>query len=88
MGCLQLVLDKGQEEDWFASHWITALFVVATVDDCVGSTGNGGIKIRSSICTFLRNRNFAVAMLITFVLGVVLFSTTVLIPQFLQELLG
>ena len=38
--------------------------------------------------TLFRNRNFAVSFVLMFVLGVVLFGTTVMIPQFVQTLLG
>ena len=88
MGCLQMVLDKGQESDWFASHWITALFIIAMVTLVVWIFWEWRHKDPIVDLHLFKHRNFAVAMLITFFLGVVLFSTTVVIPQFLQELLG
>jgi DHA2 family multidrug resistance protein len=88
MGCLQIVLDKGQEDDWFSSPKILTLSVMAVVliswflvNEWFHS--NPIVDIR-----LLKQRNFATAVLMMFVLGMVLFGTTVLIPQFLQVLLG
>jgi len=88
VGCLQLVLDKGQEEDWFGSHWITALTLLAV-----------GLLFAWIIWEWrhphpivelrlLKKRNFAAAVFFMFVLGMVLYGTTVLIPQYLQLLMG
>jgi DHA2 family multidrug resistance protein len=87
-GSLQVVLDKGQQEDWFASPLIVA-FGLATVI-CLISTviwemshPNPVVNVR-----LLSRSNFAVATTLMFVLGAVLYGTTVLIPQFLQTLMG
>ena len=88
MGCLQVVLDKGQEDDWFSSPKILTLSVMAVVliawflvNEWFHANPIVDIKL-------LKQRNFATAVLMMFVLGMVLFGTTVLIPQFLQVLLG
>jgi DHA2 family multidrug resistance protein len=88
MGCLQIVLDKGQEDDWFSSRKILTLSVMAVVliswflvNEWFHSNPIVDIKL-------LKQRNFATAVLMMFVLGMVLFGTTVLIPQFLQVLMG
>jgi DHA2 family multidrug resistance protein len=88
MGCLQVVLDKGQEDDWFSSRRILTLSVMAVVlilwflvNEWNHSNPIVDIKL-------LQQRNFATAVLMMFVLGMVLFGTTVLIPQFLQVLMG
>ena len=88
MGCLQIVLDKGQEDDWFSSRKILTLSVMAVVlifwflvNEWNHSNPIVDIKL-------LKQRNFATAVLMMFVLGMVLFGTTVLIPQFLQVLMG
>jgi MFS transporter, DHA2 family, multidrug resistance protein len=88
IGCLQVALDKGQEKDWFSTTWITVLFAIAiyTLATWVVWEYNHPspiVEIR-----LFRNRNFSTAMFFTFVLGIVLFGTTVVIPQFLQLLLG
>jgi DHA2 family multidrug resistance protein len=88
LGCLQMVLDKGQEDDWFSSHFITALFCLA-VPILIAFFlwewyhDNPIVDVR-----LLNNRNFGTAVFLSFILGMVLFGTTVLIPQFLQSSLG
>ena len=89
IGCLQIVLDKGQEEDWFSAR--TGLRLVIAWRSCVlvpGLSGNGAIRIPIVELKLLKKRNFATAMFFMFMLGIVLYGTTVLIPQFLQLLLG
>jgi DHA2 family multidrug resistance protein len=88
VGALQVVLDKGQEEDWFGSHFIVTLSIVAVV-------GLVGLVIwelfqKSPLIEvrLFRNFNFASANLMLFVLGIMLFSSLVMMPQFLQTLLG
>ncbi len=88
VGCLQVVLDKGQQSDWLSSPWIAAFFTIAVVSLLIWIFWewfhpNPIVDLR-----LFKSRNFAAAMTITFVLGTVLFGTTVLIPQFLQNLLG
>jgi DHA2 family multidrug resistance protein len=87
-GALQVVLDKGQEEDWFSSPFIV-VFSMATV---IGMSGmlvwewahpNPIVNLR-----LFGNRNFAACVGLMFSLGAVLYGTTVLIPLFLQTFLG
>jgi DHA2 family multidrug resistance protein len=88
VGLLEFTLDKGQEKDWFSDLGIRTSFIAAIVllvwfvwwewrhpDPIVD------IKL-------LKNRNFGTAVFLQLVLGVVLFGSTVLIPQYLQTLLG
>ena len=88
IGCLQVVFDKGQEEDWFASRMIIALSIVSVV--CLAAFAVNEWHHRNPILDIhlLRRKNFAVTTFMMFVLGMVLFGTTVLIPQFLQLLMG
>jgi len=88
IGCLQVVLDKGQELDWFASRMIVSLSVISFVTIVwfirnEWQHSNPILDVR-----LLQQKNFATAAFMMFILGVVLFGTTVLIPQFLQVLLG
>jgi DHA2 family multidrug resistance protein len=88
IGALQLVLDKGQEDDWFASGMITAASIFATVTLVAWAIWEWRQEHPIVNVRLFRGRNFATAMLFTFVLGMVLNGTTVLLPQFLQSLLG
>jgi DHA2 family multidrug resistance protein len=88
IGCLQIVFDKGQEEDWFASRMILTLSVLSAT--CLIAFAVNEWNHRNPIVDIhlLRQKNFAVTTFMMFVLGMVLFGTTVLIPQFLQLLMG
>jgi len=88
IGCLQMVLDKGQESDWFHSAWITVTLAVAVYAFVVWVVWEWFHPEPIVDVRLFKNRNFATAMFFTFVLGTVLFGTTVVIPQFLQLLLG
>ncbi len=88
IGCLQIVLDKGQESDWFHSTWITVTLAVAIYTLFAWVVWEWFHPEPIVDIRLFQNRNFATAMFFTFVLGTVLFGTTVVIPQFLQLLLG
>ena len=88
IGSLQIVLDKGQEVDWFSSHWLAVLFVTAVVLLVSWVIWEWRHPNPIVELTLLKKRNFRTAMFFMFVLGIVLYGTTVLIPQFLQLLLG
>jgi DHA2 family multidrug resistance protein len=91
-GSLEFVMDKGQEDDWFGSRLITT-FIVLCVVSLITLILWELVQIRRRHrpildLTMFRQRNFAVAFVLMFVLGFVLFGTTVMIPQFVQTLLG
>lgn len=88
IGALQVLLDKGQEDDWFGSSFITILVVIATV--CLISLVIWESLQKAPIIDvrMFKNFNFASSSLMMFTLGILLFSSLVLMPQFLQTLLG
>src|SRR6266849_4592776 len=88
LGSLQIILDKGQREDWFDSGFIR-LFAVLMLIGLIGGVIRE-LKAKEPVVDFrmLKNRNFAISTLAMFFLGFVLYSSTVLIPQMLQQLLG
>jgi len=88
VGCLEFVLDKGQEKDWFGDSTITAFFIIAVCLLVFFVFWEWRHPDPIVDLKLLKNRNFGTAVFLQFVLGMVLFSTTVLIPQFLQTLLG
>jgi DHA2 family multidrug resistance protein len=86
--CLEVVLDRGQREDWFESGFVilfTAVAVLALVAAIFWEWRhpNPVVEIR-----LLGERNFALANIFYFVFGFVLFGSTVLVPQMLQSLYG
>jgi len=91
-GSLELIMDKGQEDDWFGSRVITTFVVVCAVS-LVSLIAWEVHEIRANKRPILdlrlfKHRNFAVSFVLMGILGLVLFGTTVLIPQFVQSLLG
>src|SRR3954471_2448212 len=88
IGALQIMLDKGQEEDWFSSHFIVTLAVLAAV-------GLFGFILRElntehpvvDLRVF-RYRTYSAGVFLMTVLGFVLYGSTVLVPLMLQTLLG
>ena len=88
VGSLQMVLDKGQDADWFASHWITATLALAVVVLAVWVVWEWRHPHPIVELKLLKMRNFAAAIFFMFVLGMVLYGTTVLIPEFLQLQMG
>ena len=91
-GSLEFVLDKGQEDDWFGSGVITffaVLCVVSLVTLIVWELYQLRIKNRPILnLTLFKRKTFAIPFVLMFVLGFSLYGTTVLIPQFVQSLLG
>jgi DHA2 family multidrug resistance protein len=88
IGALQVVLDKGQEDDWFGSRFILTLSVVSAI--CLISLVGWEWFHRHPVIEvrLFKNFNFATANLMMFMLGVVYFSSLVMMPQFLQTLMG
>jgi DHA2 family multidrug resistance protein len=91
-GSLELIMDKGQEDDWFGSRLITTFAVVCVislVSLILWQIYEIKHKKRPILdLTLFKHRNFAISFLLMGILGTVLFATTVLIPQFVQSLLG
>ncbi len=88
LGTMQLVLDKGQEADWFQANWIrvTAVVCVAAFAGFVARefmTGEPIVQLR-----VLANRSFCVGTLIATMYGFSLYGLTALLPLFLQTQLG
>jgi DHA2 family multidrug resistance protein len=88
VGTLQMVMDKGQELDWFGSHLITvgmiaSVIILATWVWWEWRHPNPIVELH-----LLKRRNVATAMFFMLILGMVLYGTTVLLPEFTQNLLG
>jgi len=87
-GCLQFVLDRGEDEDWFASPSIR-LFALLAAIGLVGAV-YWLLYAKTPIVNLrvLADRNFAVGALMVFIMGLILYSSAVLIPQLTQRQLG
>src|SRR5215469_4083453 len=88
LGSMQIILDKGEREDWLSSGFIQVFFVLMIVGILAGIFWELRHKHPVVDLRMLKDRNFAIATLAMFFLGFVLYASTVLIPQFLQEMMG
>ena len=88
VGALQIMLDKGQEDDWFGSQFITTLAVLAAVGFISLVIWEWHQKKPIIEVRLYRNLNFLEANGMMFMLGLMLFSSLVMMPLFLQSLIG
>jgi len=88
LGALQIVLDKGQREDWMESSFIATLSLVALVTLTVLVFWELRHQQPVVDLRLLKERNFVVATITMFALGFVLYGSTALLPIFLQTLMG
>lgn len=88
LGALQIMLDRGQHDDWFNSHTILLMGVLALVGLVAFFIWESYEKDPIVDIHLLRDRNFAVANLFMLILGFVLLASTALMPLFVQSLLG
>jgi MFS transporter, DHA2 family, multidrug resistance protein len=86
LGCLQVVLDKGQEDDWFGSRFITIMAVLA-------AAGILGMIAREFMTSdpivdlpLFKNVGFFFTTIVMFAVFFILLSTTQLLPQLVQQL--
>ncbi len=88
LGFLQVVLDRGQEDDWFSSSFVLVSAVVsvsALVLLVVWELGQSDPIIDLGL---FRNANFAMANVLMFLLGFILLGSTALVPLYVQSMLG
>ena len=88
LGTLQIILDKGQQDDWFSAAWIRWFAIISVVSLILFIirelwTPHPIVNLR-----VFRDRNFAAGTLLITMVGVALYSAITLIPLFLQTLMG
>jgi DHA2 family multidrug resistance protein len=88
VGALQILLDKGQEDDWLGSNFIVSLIVISAL--CLSALVLWELRHKVPLIDvrLFRNLNFSGVNIMMFLAGAVAFSSTVLMPQFLQTLAG
>jgi MFS transporter, DHA2 family, multidrug resistance protein len=88
IGALQIILDKGQEDDWFSATWIrwAAIVVVVALVAFLWRE----LKGRKPLVDFrsFADRNFAIGCLQIFLFGAVVYGMVTILPLFYQTLLG
>ena len=88
LGALQYVLDRGEENDWFADNTITGFAIASAAGIIAFIVWELRQENPLNDLQLLRNPNFAVASVMMFLVGFILLGSTQLIPQFVQSLLG
>ena len=88
LASLEIVLDEGQRKDWFSSGFIVFFGILAVVALVTAVLYELRKKRPIVDLRLLKDRTFAVAALMLFVLGFVLYGSLALLPIFLQTLLG
>jgi len=88
LGSLEIVLDEGQRKDWLSSNYIVTFAILTAV--CLVGVVIWELRQKQPVIDFhvLKERNFALATGSMLVLGFVLYGSTMLLPLFLQTLLG
>jgi DHA2 family multidrug resistance protein len=87
-GAMQIILDKGQEVDWFGALWLRWAFVAMIIAFV-------WFVYRSWVCRYalvdlkvLKDRNFLIGSILILMFGIGIYSTVTVLPLFYQELLG
>ncbi|MBV9960172.1 MAG: DHA2 family efflux MFS transporter permease subunit, partial [Acidobacteria bacterium] len=88
LSTFQIVLDTGQQNDWFESRQIVILTGIAVVSLVAFVIRELTVEEPIVDLRILRNRNFGVGTVLMTIVGGVLYGTTALLPLFLQTLLG
>jgi DHA2 family multidrug resistance protein len=88
LGTLQVVLDKGQREDWFESHFIVILSLICAASLIFVVIWEWKHKDPIIDLHLFRDRTFGISNLLMFMLGFALLGSTLLLPLFMQTLLG
>jgi len=88
VGALQVVLDKGQEADWFSSHWITLLAIVSVAG--IGIFIYHELRSRDPVVhlSVFKSQTYSAGVALMTMLGFVLYGAMLLLPVWLQTLLG
>ncbi|MCH4092497.1 DHA2 family efflux MFS transporter permease subunit [Acetobacter sp.] len=88
LGCLEIMADRGEDEDWFSSSFIVTMSLVGGF--CIFGAIIWLCRIKNPLVklSVLKDRNFAVGTILISVMGGILYASAVIIPQFSQQMLG
>ena len=90
LGATQLMLDRGQQNDWFSSTetWIEAILAAVAATYFVAHTALTPARQSFVDYRLLKNQNYVTGLLFIFIVGLVLYATRALTPTMLENLLG
>jgi len=88
IGCLEFFVDRGEREDWFSSPLITSMAITAAIS--LVALVIWEIRRADPIVDIplLKIPSFLASFTTMFMMGFILFGSTALLPQFLEQLLG
>jgi DHA2 family multidrug resistance protein len=88
LGCLQVMMDRGEDEDWFGSGFICAMALLAAIG-LIGAVAWLLTAKKPIVDVYVfADRNFATGTVMIGAMGFVLYSSAVLVPQFSQQVIG
>jgi DHA2 family multidrug resistance protein len=88
LGCLQIVLDRGQEDDWFADGMIATLTIISAVSFILLIWWELTQRNPMVDLKLFKRRDFSVAFVLMFTFGFMILGSTYLLPAFVQALMG
>ena len=88
LGCLEVTLDRGQRDNWFSSPTITAMAAISALSLIVFVPWELTREEPIVPISMFGRKNFSIASLFLMLTGVIIFGTTLFIPQLLQQVMG
>ena len=88
LGCLQVMMDRGEDDDWFGSPFIVTMGVLAFLGIFGAVCWLATAKKPIVNLDIFKDKNFAMGCVLIGAMGFILYSTAVIIPQFAQQVLG
>jgi DHA2 family multidrug resistance protein len=88
IGCLQVVMDRGEDDDWFGSNFIVVMSILSALGICTAIVWLRWARKPIVNLDVFKDRNFAVGCLMTSCVFGVLYASAVVLPQLAQEQLG
>lgn len=85
---LQIILDKGQDADWFNADWICRLAVISVASMIFFIIWELNFKDSIIDLNVFKDKNFTIGTILSTFLGAILYSTLAILPLFLQSLMG
>jgi len=88
LATMQILLDKGQEVDWFGAEWVRWFFAASVISFLGFVAWEFRVEHPLVDLRIFKNRNFTLGLIMMTTLGAILYGTTAQIPLFLQTLMG
>ncbi len=87
LGCMQIILDRGQEDDWFGAIWIRWTFLIMIV--CLAGFVISQLTREKPLVDLavFKNRNFTLGCVLIFLFGAVIYSAVTLLPLYYQSIM-